>query len=146
MGDSAKIYLRDTEDTSGMYLYTHDGAQCWPDRLQDALRFGKPRWDDPNYLSRIIATQVFADLVNSVLGGGLSTEMGDNDGYPLLCVVFPGQRVGLCDAQVCDDCSEWIVDPHDMSNWRYVVSFQEFCDLDLISDPWVGGAPVPIRH
>ena len=103
--------------------------------MQEALRFGKSRWDDPSYLSRIIATQVFADLVNSVTGGGLSTELVDNQ-YPLLCVDLLGQRLGLCDGETYDDDGERIVDPHDMSNWRYVVSFQEFCDLDLISELW----------
>jgi hypothetical protein len=143
MGDRANIYLRDSDTTSGMYLYTHDGAQCWPDRLQEALRFGKSRWDDPPYLARIICSQVFADLVLSTTGGGLSTELHDNQ-YPLLCVDLLGQRVGQCDVEIFDDDDERIVDPHDMSNWLYVVSFQEFCDLDLISERfWWCAGPDP---
>jgi hypothetical protein len=136
MGDRANIYLRDSENTSGIYLYTHDDAQSWPSRLQEALRFGKSRYNDPSYLSRIIASRVFADLVDSVIGGGLSTELGDNQ-YPLLCVDLLGRRVGLCDVETsATDDNEPTVDPHDMSTWRYVVSFEEFCELCPVCDRW----------
>ena len=77
---------------------------------------------------------MFADLVLHTRGGGLSTVLMDKD-YPLLCVDLLGQRVGLCDVERYDDY-ERIVDPHDMSNWRYVLSFKEFCDIDLASTIW----------
>lgn len=143
MGDRANIYLRDSDRTSGMYLYTHSGAQSWPGRLQEALNFGRSRWDDPNYLARIITLRVFADLISETIGGGLGTQLGDNDDYPLLCVDLLGQRIGLCDIAYCEDCDERITDPRDMDSWRYVVPFQKFCDLDLASELWGWWGPCP---
>jgi hypothetical protein len=153
MGDRANIYLRDSDDTSGMYLYTHNGGWAWPQRLQEALRFGESRWDDPAYLARIIDSRVFADLVHDTTGGGLSTELADDGNYPVLCVDLIGQRVGLCAAvkYVCADCGQPVdedhfdndhwpdtestmnVDLHDMSNWVNVLLFKEFCDIDQVS-------------
>lgn len=125
----ANIYLRDSDHTAGMYLYTHHGAQSWPDRLQAALRFGETRWGDPSYLARIIASHVFADITLSTTGGGLSTELVDND-YPLLCVDLIGCRVGLYGYDL--DVGE--INPHDMSTWTDVTPFGVFCDQDL--DNW----------
>jgi hypothetical protein len=128
MGDRANIYLRDSDNTSGVYLYTHDGAQSWPDRLQEALRFGRSRWHDPAYLARIITSRVFADLVLETTGGGLGTELGDNQ-YPLLCVDLLGQRVGLYGYD--PELEPEDLTPHDIPSWTSVMSFAAFCESDL---------------
>jgi hypothetical protein len=142
MGDRANIYLRDSDDTSGIYLYTHDGAQTWPHRLQEALHFGRSRWNDPPYLARIITSRVFADLVFETIGGGLSTQLGDNQ-YPLLCVDLLGQRVGLYDYDDDLELEPEDLTQHDVSTWTNVMSFSAFCELDL--DNWFsvpGWAPL----
>ncbi len=121
MGDRANIYLHDSDiPATGMFLYTHWSGYRWPAALQEALTFGKGRWDDPQYLARIIASRVFHELVDSETGGGLSTEMGDNE-YPLLCVDLVRKTVGLCDANLT---------PRDRANWTSVMPFDAFVKID----------------
>lgn len=48
----------------GIYLYTHRKGQDWPERLRQALITGpaRLRWEDPQYLARILIDQLFSDL------------------------------------------------------------------------------------
>ena len=100
MGDRANIYL--TNDTygenidhaHGIYLYTHWSGYEWPEELRKALAFGRGRWSDPSYLTRIIADQMFKDIRDQETGGGISLSIGDNS-YPIVCVDLRNQRVGF---------------------------------------------------
>lgn len=86
MGDRANIYLempgKDGEP-DGIYLYTHYYGHEWPEMLRQALEFGRGQWTDDQYLARIVTSRVFADLVDSEVGGGVSLRIGDN-GYPII--------------------------------------------------------------
>lgn len=113
MGDRANIYLYDS-DTAGIYVYTHWNGSEWPQRLAEALEFGKERWSDPQYLARIIVTQVFKDLKGTT-GGGVSTRIGDN-GHPILCVDLMGEQVAIAKEG----------DEQDRDKWTGFMSFREF--------------------
>jgi hypothetical protein len=100
MGDRANIYLEmpkaygQDAERSGVYLYTHWSGSEWPEKLREALEFGKGRWDDDPYLARIITSRVFADLVDSETGGGLSLVLTDNE-YPITVVDLSNQTVSF---------------------------------------------------
>lgn len=85
MGDRANIYLvmpksyGPKAETGGIYLYTHWSGYRWPEALREALEFGKGRWNDDQYLARIITSRVFGDLVESETGGGIGLTIGDNE-------------------------------------------------------------------
>ena len=84
MGDRANVYVIDSEDAgNGIYLYTHWSGYKWPEALRQALDFGRGRWGDESYLTRIVISPMFSDLVNSETGGGVRTRMCDNS-YPIL--------------------------------------------------------------
>lgn len=77
MGDRANVHV------AGAYLYTHWGGHELPATLQKSLQRGRPRWDDPSYLARII----FCDMVDGderdLTGFGISAELQDNE-HPIL--------------------------------------------------------------
>jgi hypothetical protein len=123
MGDRANIYLRDSDTSPGMFLYTHWAGYRWPAALQEALTFGKDRWGDETYLARIIASRVFRDQVDSDTGGGLSTFITDNE-YPLLCVDLVRSQVGLCNAKLA---------PTDRKNWAHVMPFDAFVAIEEVN-------------
>ncbi len=98
MGNRANIFLVDTADTDiepvlGIYLYTQHKGQDWPERLRQALITGpaRLRWEDPQYLARILIDQLFSDLRDEE-AGGVSTKLGDND-HPITIVDLTAARV-----------------------------------------------------
>ncbi len=99
MGDRANIYLEmpgNDGAPSGVYLYTHYSGYEWPERLREALEFGRGRWDDDQYLARIITSRVFADLVDDEVGGGLSLRIGDNE-YAIIVADLINRQVSFVD-------------------------------------------------
>lgn len=115
MGDRANIYLVDGDADHGIYLYTHWDGSRWPEALRKALAFGKGRWGDPQYLGRIIASQVFSDIHDQGIGGGLSTVMGDNDN-PVIVVDLDQSTVSFA-----PEGGEGA-----RGRWQHTVSFADF--------------------
>jgi len=52
MGDRANVRIKDSGGT--FHLYTHWSGTELPETVRQALLRGKDRWDDEQYLSRII--------------------------------------------------------------------------------------------
>ena len=67
MGDRGQIFIEDI----GVYLYTHYNAAGMHEWLIEALKRGKARWDDPEYLARIIFCDMSRDDSNGLLGLGI---------------------------------------------------------------------------
>jgi hypothetical protein len=78
MGDRANIKF--VEQNGGtMYFYTHgNGLDFMKDALKAALS-KRDRWDDEQYLARIIFCEVVKDACDETTGFGLSTEIGDGE-------------------------------------------------------------------
>ena len=72
MGDRANVFVTSTDPSNGVYLYTHWKGSYLPAKLQDALRRGKSRWDDPPYLTRIIFCEMVQDEILDLTGHGIS--------------------------------------------------------------------------
>lgn len=77
MGDRANLVIREA-GVPDLFYYTHSSGTEWPELLRDALAVGRGRWGDSQYLNRILARELFADLVGDT-GGGISTYAGDNE-------------------------------------------------------------------
>lgn len=127
MGDRANIYLQtpsNDEKPAGIYLYTHWSGYRWPEALREALVFGKSHWNDPEYLGRIIASQVFSDIHNETTGGGLSLRIGDNS-YPIIVCDIEAQEVSFAEAgSEADD-----------SLRKHHISFTEYVDQERADYP-----------
>lgn len=69
MGDRGQVYIKDTK----VYLYTHWGATSLPEDVEKAIA-KKWRWDDPDYLTRIIFDVITEDNHGEETGYGIGTQ------------------------------------------------------------------------
>lgn len=74
MGDRANIKIKSKDGE--MFFYSHWTGSKLPITLQDALK-RKQRWDDVQYLNRIIFCEMIKNNVEKETGYGLSTVIGD---------------------------------------------------------------------
>jgi hypothetical protein len=84
MGNRANIIVR--QEDGDIFLYSHYDGERLVKTLQTALTFGKNRWNDPSYLTRIIFSEMIRGAEHDELGYGISLSMVDNDGHDLLIV------------------------------------------------------------
>ena len=76
MGDRANICFRE-KNGGEMYFYTHWNGYKIASVLREALERGRDRWDDEQYLARIIFSEMIKDDVLENTGFGLGTKIGD---------------------------------------------------------------------
>ncbi len=97
MGDRANIFISEpTKENpkNGIYFYSHYGGNELIIDLKNALIRGKNRWDDSQYLNRIIFSEMIKNSVLDETGFGLSTKIGDNS-YNIIVVNPEEKTVGL---------------------------------------------------
>ena len=97
MGDRANIQVTGHADRDVVYLYTHWGGTELPETVQRGLERGKERWDDSQYLARILFCQFLMDYsegVDGLTGFGISGIVHDGD-TRIVEVDVPHQTVYL---------------------------------------------------
>lgn len=73
MGDRSQVHIEDSD----VWLYTHWGGTGLPQVVQDALGRGE-RWNDYEYLTRIIFSEMVRGSLDSATGYGIgSAQHGD---------------------------------------------------------------------
>jgi hypothetical protein len=78
MGDRANVkYIED--DKNVIHFYTHWSGTELPETLRVALERGKERWDDSQYLARIIFCEMVRGAERALNGFGISTRVGDGE-------------------------------------------------------------------
>ena len=77
MGDRANVFVRETrkEGVVGVYLYTHWAGRELAQTVYDALTRGRDRWDDGQYLTRIIFEEMIDEDRMGLTGYGISATM-----------------------------------------------------------------------
>lgn len=75
MGDRGNIIVKDRG--SQVFLYTHWGGYELPNVLKDALIRGEDRWNDGQYLARVIFCEMVKDDIEGTTGYGISSVIGD---------------------------------------------------------------------
>jgi len=78
MGDRANVYVTYQDEEPGVYLYTHWRGSELPILVQNALK-KKWRWDDPQYLTRIIFDSISEGYHDTETGFGISAFPGDGE-------------------------------------------------------------------
>jgi hypothetical protein len=99
MGDRGNIYFVDQhrgKERIGMYMYSHWGGSVIPSVVEAALRRGRERWGDSQYLARIVFCELIKDDVMETTGYGLSTRVGDNE-HAIVRVDDVDQTVAVCE-------------------------------------------------
>lgn len=76
MGNSGNIIILNGEWQ--ICLYTHHGGADLKTILKAAMTRGKPRWDDPPYLARIIFSEMVKDDLMGTMEFGIQPHIGDN--------------------------------------------------------------------
>ena len=69
MSTRAQVYMVN----SGVYLYQHMDGYDLPNIVQSALK-RKERWDDEEYLSRIIFSEMIENYIQGPTGYGIGTS------------------------------------------------------------------------
>jgi len=98
MGDRGNIYFVDQhrgKERVGMYMYSHWGGAVIPSVVEAALRRGRERWGDSQYLARIVFCELIKDDLMETTGYGLSTKIGDNE-HAIVRVDDVDQTVAVC--------------------------------------------------
>ena len=75
MGDRGNIIVKDGK--SEVFLYSHWTGSDLPEVLKSALKRGKGRWDDGQYLARIIFCEMVKGNEMDETGFGISSIIGD---------------------------------------------------------------------
>lgn len=83
MGDRANILVKEDDEDSGVWLYTHWHGTELPWILKEALA-KKWRWDDAPYLTRIIFSEMTKNDVFAETGFGISTRPQDGQDRTLI--------------------------------------------------------------
>jgi hypothetical protein len=91
MGDRAHIALK--QDKGTIYLYSHwDGRDLYQ-KLARALERGRGRWDDEEYLGRIIFSEMIRDDINGETGYGIGLQSHGDVYYAIPVVDCNSQTV-----------------------------------------------------
>lgn len=69
MGNRAQVFIKD----KGVYLYTHWRATELSDMVTRVIS-RQERWYDPEYLARIIFSEMIKDDISGATGFGIGTE------------------------------------------------------------------------
>ena len=78
MGDRANVEIKDGD--SSVFLYTHWNGTELPETVRAALKRGKSRWDDPQYLARIVFCEMIKNAsLTSETGFGISARVHDGE-------------------------------------------------------------------
>ncbi len=80
MGDRANIRLQHGSDAPSIYLYTHWRGSDLPAIVAEGLTNARPRWNDVQYLNRIVFSTLTQGQPGTELTGyGLGTMLGDGE-------------------------------------------------------------------
>lgn len=87
MGDRAVIGFRESVSSPTLYLYSHWGGSSQELDLVTAIVAAMPRWNDPDYATRICVSQIIGDAWNTETGYGLSVGHFAHPDYDYMNVV-----------------------------------------------------------
>ena len=87
MGDRAQVLIKDT----GVYLYTHWNGSLLKEHVKTALS-RKQRWDDPEYLARIIFCEMVKGKEDKETGYGIGTT-NHSDVFKLITINCKSEEI-----------------------------------------------------
>jgi hypothetical protein len=137
MGDRGQVRIV-SEGSPDLYFYTHREASNLPEIVASALERGRSRWNDPEYLSRIIFSEMIKDSVMDLTGFGICGSQHD-DVWIVVEVYYDHKTV-------CVRTINYEEVDFDSSNWRDQVNWDskwETSSYDLFIAQY---APMPVER
>ncbi len=96
MGDRAQVKITNGDDAP-LWLYTHWHGTGLVDTVRAAIRRGRSRWNDAEYLARIIFCEMLkadgADVLDDETGFGIGTGGQHGDVSNVVLVDMAAQTV-----------------------------------------------------
>lgn len=94
MGDRGNIAVIGHDTRDQVWFYGHWSGHRMPAVLQQAVREGKGRWQDPSYFARIVFCRLLPpdDRYFEETSYGISTGIGDNE-HPIMVADCVKQQV-----------------------------------------------------
>jgi len=92
MGDRGQVLILEGD----VYLYTHWRATELIETVRKALTRGKGRWNDPEYLARIIFSEMVRDDIDGLTGYGIGTQQ-HGDVWRLVTINCQQQLITVSD-------------------------------------------------
>ena len=92
MGDRGQVHIKD----EGVWLYTHWSAHNLIETVKRAMA-KKWRWDDPEYLARIIFDEMVGNQQGQETGFGISSKGPHGDEWRIITIDCASQIVSLSD-------------------------------------------------
>ncbi len=99
MGDRGQVHIKDEGNGKGVWLYTHWGASDLVEVVQAALA-KKWRWNDPDYLARIIFDEMIGANQGDETGFGIASDGPHGDEWRIIEIDCKGDSVTVLDNEV----------------------------------------------
>lgn len=93
MGNRVNVAIRENYTAKPVYLYSHWDGEIMPAVVQAALKKRK-RWNDGQYLARIIFCEMLKNSNDEDTGYGISSSIYDNNN-PIILIDVDSQTVSL---------------------------------------------------
>ena len=124
MGDRGQVFVKRFGGEDGVYLYTHWGATTLPQDVEKAIA-KRWRWNDPDYLARIIFDVMTEDSHGEETGYGIGIQEA-GDIWRLITVDCKAQtiRVRDEDKEVFMGSFEAVASQEVLSKWAVAVAQQ----------------------
>jgi len=120
MGDRGQVEITGMHGSdASIYLYTHWGASELEHTVANALARGTSRWNDDEYLNRIIFSEMIQNELMDETGYGIGLGV-HGDVYKLVVVNYSDNTIGIKQVNYDDVVWDWTQDP---------VSFSDFVTL-----------------
>jgi len=130
MGDRGQVEITGMHGSdASIYLYTHWGASELEHTVANALARGTSRWNDDEYLNRIIFSEMIQNELMDETGYGIGLGV-HGDVYKLVVVNYSDNTIGI--KQVNYDNVDWNDYNSDDVVWDWTqdpVSFSDFVTL-----------------
>lgn len=118
---------RDGQPVTALCMHCHWSGRELPQRVAQGIYDGRPRWDVPAYMTRVLVCAALADDLDAIDGYGLGLMpfgLATEEGRPFLVVDVRRQRVGFLAA------GKWPLSEADCAHlpWDYDAAIGELAD------------------
>lgn len=124
MGDRAQVVITNNDDLKGaVWLYSHWGGTDLPSVVQAALK-RKARWNDHEYLARIVFQQMIGNDKHETGFGIGTSEHGDGE-HPVLILNTESMTITVRDMHHMPFKSFIELEPQALMAWCGRANYEE---------------------